>query len=136
MSTPADEAPRTPPTVRAAVALLTVQAVAAAAITIFLVYEDFSETGANQRLAWAVTAFALLIGALLGVLARSVAQHRRWARDIAVALDLTFLAPAYYMLVGGMAWLGVLVGAICLATIAMLVAPPTNRAVGEAGISV
>ncbi|MEV6968895.1 hypothetical protein AB0M47_27625 [Hamadaea sp. NPDC051192] len=125
----------TPPTVRGAVVLLSAQAVAAAAITLFLVYEDLTVGGASQRLAWAVTGTAVVIGALLVLLARSVARYRRWARDIAVALNLTFLAPAYYMIVGELAWLGVIVGLICLATIAMLVAPPTNRAVGEAGFS-
>jgi hypothetical protein len=148
MSTPADPPAKpatatpstaasegTPATVRAGVALLVVQAVAVAAITVFLVYADLSTEGADQRLAWSVTGFAVLIAALLGLLARGVARHRRWARDVAVALDLTFLAPAYYMLVGGIAWLGILVGAIALATIAVLVAPPTNRAVGEAGFT-
>jgi hydrogenase-4 membrane subunit HyfE len=124
-----------PATVRAAVALLSVQAVAIAAITVYLVYADLSTGGADPRVAWSVTGFAVLIAVLLAVLARGVARHRRWARDVAVALDLTFLAPAYYMLVGGMAWLGVLVGALALATIAMLVAPSTNRAVGEAGFT-
>jgi hypothetical protein len=133
--TPTGAPTATPPTVRAAVALLSVQAVAAAAITIFLVYEDFTDGGSSRAIAWGVTGFAILIGALLVLLARAVGRHRRWARDIAVALDLTFLAPAYYMIVGELAWLGVVVGLICLATIAMLVAPPTNRAVGTAGLS-
>jgi len=143
MSTPADP-PATPAasaegaapaTIRAAVALLSVQAVAISAITVYLVYADLSTDSTNQNLAWSVTGFAVLIAVLLAVLARGVARHRRWARDVSVALDLTFLAPAYYMLVGEMAWLGILVGALALATIAMLVAPPTNRAVGEAGFT-
>lgn len=143
MSTPAQTSTATatdapagsPTTLRAAVALLLVQAVAIAGITLFLVYADLTASGADQKLAWAVTGTAFLIAAFLAVLARSVSRHRRWARDLAVALDLIFLAPVYYMFTGDLPWLGVIVGAVTVATIVLLVAPPTNRAVGTAGFA-
>ncbi|NUT36057.1 MAG: hypothetical protein HOV79_23625 [Hamadaea sp.] len=143
MSTPAQTtaAPQakaaadSPTTLHAAVALLLVQAVAVAGITLFLVYADLTASGADQKLAWAVTGTAFLIAAFLGLLARSVSRHRRWARDLAVALDMIFLAPVYYMFEGGMPWLGVIVGLVTVATIVLLIAPPTNRAVGTAGFA-
>jgi hypothetical protein len=81
-------------------------------------------------MAWGVTAIAALGAALLALLARGVARHRRWARDVAVAVQLILLAPAYYMIDGGMAWLAVIVGGAALAIIVLLVLPPTNRALG------
>jgi hypothetical protein len=119
-----------PPTLRAAVALLIVQAVTITAIMIFLVYADLTATGADQRQAWAVTGMAIFGAVLLSLLAWGVARARRWARDIAVAVQLTLLAPAYYMVEGGMAWLAVIVGGIAIAIICLLVVPATNRALG------
>ena len=133
MSTPADTQARTgatPPTLRAAAGLLAFEAVAVTGITIFLVYADLGTSGVEAQIAWGVTALALLGAVLLAVLARGVARHRRWARDVAVAAQLILLAPAYYMITGGMAWLAVVVGGAALAIIALLVMPATNRALG------
>jgi len=72
----------------------------------------------------------VLGAALLGLLARSVARRRRWARDVAVALELTILAPAYFMVGDQAILLAVVVGGTALAIIALLVLPATNRAIG------
>ncbi|WP_027345866.1 hypothetical protein [Hamadaea tsunoensis] len=126
MSAPAE----TPTTLRTAVWLLAFQAVAVTGITIYLLVRDFGAEGFEARLAWAVTAFAVLGAALLGLLARSVARRRRWARDVAVALELTILAPAYFMVGDQAILLAVVVGGTALAIIALLVMPATNRAIG------
>lgn len=119
-----------PVTVRLAVGLLALQAAAITAITVYLVYAEVTAPPGDQGLGWAVIGFAVFGAVLLGLLAWGVARLKRFARDLAVAAQLILLAPAYYMLQSELPWLGVVVGAIALAIIALAVVPPTNRALG------
>jgi hypothetical protein len=121
-----------PVTVRLAAGLLALQALALTAITVFLVYAEFTAPAGDQGLGWAVIGFAVFGALLLALLAWGVTRLKRWARDVAVAAQLILLAPAYYMLQSELAWLGVIVGAIALAIIALSVVPATNRALGVA----
>jgi hypothetical protein len=119
-----------PITLRAAVGLLALQALALTAITVFLVYAETTAPAGNEGLGWAIVSFAAIGAAMLGVLARGVARLKRWARDLAVATQLILLAPAYYMIKGELPWLGVIVGGIAIAVVALSVVPATNRALG------
>lgn len=119
-----------PVTLRTAVGLLALQALALAAITVFLVYAEITAPTEDKGLGWAVVAFAAIGAALLAVLAWGVARLKRWARDLAVATQLILLAPAYYMIKGELPWLGVIVGGIAIAIVALAVMPATNRALG------
>lgn len=119
-----------PVTLRTAVGLLALQALALAAITVFLVYAEITAPTGDKSLGWAVVAFAAIGAALLAVLAWGVARLKRWARDLAVATQLILLAPAYYMIKGELPWLGVIVGGIAIAIVALAVMPATNRALG------
>lgn len=119
-----------PVTLRTAVGLLALQALALAAITVFLVYAEITAPVDDKSLGWAVVACAAIGAALLALLSWGVARLKRWARDLAVATQLILLAPAYYMIKGELPWLGVIVGGIAVAIVALAVMPATNRALG------
>jgi hypothetical protein len=119
-----------PVSLRVAVGLLAVQAVAIAAITVFLVYAEITAPAGDKGLGWAVVGFAALGTLLLAVVARGVFRLKRWARDVAVAAQLILLAPAYYMLQSELTWLGIIIGIIAIAIIALSVLPTTNKALG------
>ena len=72
-----------PVSVRLAVGLLTVQAAALTAITIYLVYAELTAAAGDNGLGWAVVGFAAFGAALLGLLAWGVARLKRFARDLA-----------------------------------------------------
>lgn len=119
-----------PSTLRVGVALLRLQAAGLAAVAAWLTYADLSTSSIDGRLAWAVTVSAFVGVALFAGYAWSLSRRWRLVRGLAVGTELIVMAPAYYMITGGLAWLGVLIAAVCLATIGALVAPPTNRALG------
>jgi hypothetical protein len=119
-----------PVSVRVAVGLLAVQAVAVTAITAYLVYAEITAQPGDHGLGWAVVGFAAFGAALLGLLTWGVVRLKRWARDLAVATQLILLAPAYYMIKGELPLLGVVVGGIAIAITALSVLPSTNKALG------
>ena len=119
-----------PITLRAAVGLLALQALALTAITVFLVYAEITAPAGNEGVGWTIVSFAAVGAALLSVLAWGVARLKRWARDLAVATQLILLEPTYYMIKGELPWLGVIVGGVAIAVVALSVVPATNRALG------
>ena len=122
-----------PVSLRLAAGLLALQAAAVAAISVFLVYAEITAPAGDKGLGWAVVGFAVFGAFLLGLLAWGVARLKRWARDLAVATQLILLAPAYYMIKSELPWLGVIVGGIAIAIIALSVLPVTNKALGVSG---
>jgi uncharacterized membrane protein YhaH (DUF805 family) len=113
-----------------AVGLLAAQATVVALIVVFLVYKDFTAQAASLQDAIIVTGFAALIAALLAVLTVALARRRAWARGPAVVLELMLLPIGWYMVSGGLAWLGVPVFALGLLGAGLLIAPATREALG------
>ena len=98
-----------PGTLRLAVWLLLAQAVAVAGLVIFLVYQDVTETSTaagSARGAILVIVYAAVMAGVLGLLAWSLHRRQRWARGPAIVLELLLLPIGYYMVAGGVAWLG------------------------------
>jgi hypothetical protein len=112
------------------VGLLTAQAVVVALIVAFLVYQDFTARVVSWRDAMIVTGFAVLIAVLLGTLAFALTRRRAWARGPAVVLELMLLPIGWFMVSGGLAWLGVPVFALGLLGAGLLVAPASREALG------
>jgi hypothetical protein len=122
--------PRSPTALRWAVWLLLGEAVAVAGVAAFLAYEDITATTVNLAAALPVTGFAVLAAGLLAALARALWRRRSGARAPAIVLQLMLLPVGYYMVQGGLAWLGVPLMALGLTVCVLIVSPSTTRALG------
>jgi hypothetical protein len=119
-----------PGTLRAAVLLIAAEAVAVGVVAAFLVYEDLTGTASSLAGALFVTGFAVAATAILAALARALHRRRGGARGLAVVLQLMLLPIGYYMVTGGVAWLGWPLLALGLVVAALLVSPATTHALG------
>ena len=126
--TTASAQPRPAATLRAAVLILGGQSAALVGIALWLVYADLSSTAIDEKLAWAVTGSAAIGAALFGLYALGVARRWPLVRGLAVGTESIVMAPAYYMITGGLAWLGAVIAIVYPGRDPSLVAPPTNRA--------
>lgn len=121
-----------PAPLRWAIWLLIVEAVGVGVVGAVLVYEDLTAEATETGAALAVTAFAFAAAAAFALLAWALRQRRGGARGPAVALQLFLLPIGYYMVQGGVGWLGVPVMLVGLLGCGLLVAPSTTRALGLA----
>ena len=119
-----------PTTLRWAIRLLAVEVLGVAAVTVFLAYEDVTATAANTRNAWSVTGFAVAASVLLAGLCWALLRRRAWARGPAIVLEMMLLPIGYYMIRGGLPWLGVPVLLLGLCGAGLLLAPATREALG------
>jgi len=122
-------APR-PTTLRWAAWLLAAESVVLFAVVAFLVYEDLTAPARSARGALLVTLYATVLAGVLALLGWSLWRRRRWARGPAIVLQMLMLPVGYYMITGGVAWLGLPVMAVGLAGAAALLAPATRAALG------
>jgi uncharacterized membrane protein (DUF2068 family) len=118
-----------PATLRLAVGLLLLEALAVAIVAGILVYKDLTAAGAGSR-AIGVTGFAVVMAVLPAVLGWSLWRRRAWARGPAVFLELMMLPIGWYMIAGGLAWAGVPVFVLSLVGAGLLIAPATREALG------
>jgi len=125
-----DDSETLPAPLRGAVWLLTAEAAALAAVTLFLIYEDFTAPAHDLVSALLITVFSAGGTLLLALLARALGRRRVRARAPAIVLQLMLLPIGYYMILGGLAWLGVPLIALGVVVCALLLAPSTNRALG------
>jgi hypothetical protein len=119
-----------PATLRWAIWLLLAEAVALGLLTLYLGYEVLTSTAADLTSALLITAFAALGALVLVLIARALGNLRPAARAPAIVLQLMLLPVGYYMIGGGLAWLGVPLMALGIGVSVLLVSPPTTRALG------
>lgn len=119
-----------PAPLRAAVLLLAAEAAVVAVVAAFLLYEDVTATATNLPGALFLTAFAAGAAAALAAIARALHRCRGGARGLAVVLQLMLLPIGYYMIQGGLAWLGAPIMALGVLATGLLVAPSSTRALG------
>ncbi|MDG4815241.1 hypothetical protein O7628_06935 [Micromonospora sp. WMMD956] len=119
-----------PTTLRWAVRLLRAEAVALGLVAVWLVWADLTATTTDLPSALLVTAFALGGAAALWALGGALGRRRAGARAPAIVLQLMLLPVGWYMIQGGLGWLGVPLMALGLGVSALLVSPPTTRALG------
>lgn len=122
-----------PVTLRTAIVLIAAESVAVTAVAGFLVFEDLTATATNLTGALFVTAFAVAAAATLAALARALHRRRGGARGLAVVLQLMLMPIGYYMIKGGLGWLGGPLMALGLLVCALLVAPASTGALGLDG---
>jgi hypothetical protein len=115
---------------RWAIWLLLAEAAAAGVVAVFLVYEDLTGAATNLRAALAVTSFAVIVAAALAGIARALMRRRSGARAPAIVLQLMLLPAGYYMIMGGLAWLGVPLMVLGLLVCGLIVSPSATRALG------
>ncbi|MFG3696750.1 hypothetical protein ACGF5C_02335 [Micromonospora sp. NPDC047620] len=120
----------TPVTLRWAVRLLRGEAVAVGLVAAWLVWADLTATTTDLTSALLVTAFAVGAAAALWALGGALARRRAGARAPAIVLQLMLLPVGWFMVQGGVAWLGVPLMALGLGVTALLVSTPTTRALG------
>jgi hypothetical protein len=119
-----------PSTLRWAVWLIRVEAVAVGLVAAFLLYEDATATATNLTSAILVTAFVVAAAGALWLLGAALANRRAGARAPAIVLQLMLLPIGYYMTTGGLGWLGIPLIALGLLVAGLLVSPPTTRGFG------
>jgi hypothetical protein len=116
-----------PGTLRAAIGLLFAEALL---VVVLLVYDYLTATVVVWRDALIVTGFAVLIAFVLALLGWALSQRRSWARGPAVVLELMLLPIGWFMVSGGLVWLGVPVFLLGLLGAGLLVTPATRHALG------
>lgn len=132
MTTPAlpRSAEPLPSSLRWAVWLLLGEAAGVALIAGYLLYEDLTVPGADLGQALALTGYAAVIAGMLALAGTKLAQRRAWPRGLAIALQLILAAIGYYMVRGGLPWLGVPVAALGLTVTVLLLTAATREALG------
>ena len=124
------EADVTPRPLRWAVWLLRAEAVAVGLVAAFLLYEDFTATATDLVSALLVTAFAVGGAVALWAIGAALNRCRAGARAPAIVLQLMLLPIGYYMVQGGLGWLGVPLIALGVLVCGLLLNPQTTRALG------
>jgi hypothetical protein len=119
-----------PVTLRWAVRLLWAEAVAVGLIAVWLVWADLTATTTDLTSALLVTAFAVGAALALWALGRALLRRQAGARAPAIVLQLMLLPIGWFMIQGGLGWLGVPLIALGLGVAWLLVSPPTTRALG------
>ncbi|GAB1694232.1 hypothetical protein [Krasilnikovia sp. M28-CT-15] len=128
----APQPPRTslPPTLAGAVGLLGLEAGGLGVLTAYLIVLDVTADKQSVTVAVALTAFAALGAAALGLLTRALARRSARARGPTVVVQLFLLATGGFLVQTGPTWLGALVLVLAAATIVLIVLPPSTRALG------
>ncbi|PZF90824.1 hypothetical protein [Micromonospora endophytica] len=120
----------TPVTLRWAVRLLRGQAVVVGLIAAGLLVANFTATRTDLLSAVLITLFAAGAAAALWALGGALLRHRAGARAPAIVLQLMLLPIGWFMIQGGLGWLGVPLIALGIGVTWLLVSPPTTRALG------
>jgi hypothetical protein len=121
---------RTPATLRVAVGLLLLEAVAVTVALAYLIYRDLTTAGVNWRNELIITVFAAIMAVAPAVCGWALARRASWARGPAVVIELMLLPVGWYMVGGGLGWLGVPIFVLGLVGAGALVAPATREALG------
>jgi hypothetical protein len=119
-----------PATLLWAVRLLLGEAGLLAVVTAYLIYQDVTATATSLGVAIALTVFAALGAVAVLALTRALARRSAGSRGPAIVVQILLLVTAYYMLQGGLLWLGVPVLVLGLTVGILLVTPATTRALG------
>jgi hypothetical protein len=127
--TPADPAVSPPSGVRAAAALVLVEAAALAVVAAALLVLAFVHTTTRLWAAVAIVGFALLGSAVLALCARGLAQLRPSARSPVILVQLLALPVGYSLgIQAGRVLIGVPILLLAIAVLALLMLPSSRQA--------
>ncbi|MGW5671095.1 hypothetical protein [Micromonospora sp. NPDC003776] len=119
-----------PATLYWAVRLLRAEAVALGLVAVWLIWSDLTASTQDLTSALLVTVFAVAGAAALWALGGALARRRAGGRAPAIVLELMLLPIGWYMIEGGLGWLGLPLMVLGLGVVGLLVSAPTNRALG------
>ncbi|GLY22999.1 hypothetical protein [Micromonospora sp. NBRC 101691] len=119
-----------PTTLSWAVRLLWAEAVALGLVAVWLVYKNLTADAFDLASAVLVTVFAAGGALALWALGTALTRRRAAARAPAIVLQLMLLPIGWYMIQGGLGWLGAPLMALGVGVCALLLAPATTRALG------
>jgi hypothetical protein len=119
-----------PTTLSWGVRLLRGEAVALGLVAVWLIYENLTADAFDLASAVLITVFAAGGALVLWALGAALARRRVGARAPAIVLQLMLLPIGWYMIQGGLGWLGVPLMALGVGVCALLLAPATTRALG------
>ncbi|HEX5594624.1 MAG TPA: hypothetical protein VFX61_01170 [Micromonosporaceae bacterium] len=106
------------------------EAVALAGVAAYLVYKDVTATATDLVSALLVTGFAIAGAVVLWALAVALGRFRSGARAPVIVLQLMLLPIGYYMIQGGLAWLGAPLITLGLLLCGLLLSPSSSKALG------
>lgn len=121
---------RIPGPLRWAVLTLRGEAVAVGLIAGWLLWANLVAPTVDLTSALLLTAFAAGVAAVLWVLGGALARCRAGARAPSIVLQLMLLPMGWFMIQGGIGWLGGPLMALGLGVTALLLSAPTTRALG------
>ncbi|BBH64616.1 hypothetical protein ACTI_13010 [Actinoplanes sp. OR16] len=112
------------------VRLLYLEAVALAVLTTYLLVLDLTSGEIDVAIAASLTVMAALAAAAVFLVARALGRRAVRARGPAVVVQLFLLATGGFLIQIGMIWQGVGMLAIGALTAALILVPPSSRALG------
>jgi hypothetical protein len=112
------------------VRLLYLQAVGLSALTAYLIVLDLTRDDVVVAIAASLTVMCALAAAAVLLIARALGRRSVRARGPAVVVQLFLLATGGFLVQYGTVWMGV--GALILGTLtaALILVPPSSRALG------
>jgi hypothetical protein len=119
-----------PAPLRWAVRLLRAEAVALGLVAAWLIWSDLTARTTDLTSALLVTVFAIGGAAALWALGGALVRRKAGARAPAIVLQLMLLPVGWYMIQGGLGWLGLPLMALGVGVTGLLVSSPSNRALG------
>jgi hypothetical protein len=118
------------PTLRWAVRLLALEAVALTGLAIYVAWATLARSTTSKQGAAALLALIVIGVLIVGGLARALSNLKTWARGPAIVLELLLLPIGYTMITDGLAYIGIPVMLAGIFGAGLLLAPATRAALG------
>lgn len=118
------------PTLRWAVRVLAVEAVALTGLAIYVAWATLARSTTSKQGAGALLALIVIGVLIVAGLSRALSNLKTWARGPAIVLELLLLPIGYTMISGGLAYVGIPVMLVGLVGAGLLLAPATRTALG------
>jgi hypothetical protein len=129
---PSDSPPgRRPATLLVAAGVVAAEGVASLSFAGWLLQRGTSEEPSNQGVLQGATAYLVLMGALIFVVALALWLQKRWAFGAGVFVQLLGLGVTYQMASGGFWGGAVLLGLACAGALVALFSAPARAALGR-----
>jgi hypothetical protein len=113
-----------------AIRLLYAEAIFTGLVVLVTIWLALAADNVSVSSAIATPAIAAFLALIWSGLATTLRRRRAWARGPAIVLQMLLIPIGYYMVVGGIAWLGVPVMVVGLLGSGLLLAPSTRTELG------